>query len=91
MVNIVNSVGALYKRDTSGFVDSEAITPSDSVNLTKGVSRAIWVGIGGDISGELASGTTVLLKNVQSGYLLVGQFNRINSTNTTATNLVSLI
>lgn len=90
MASKIKSVGSRYKRDTSGFVDSEAITPSDTVNFTKGVSRAIWVGTGGNIVGVTASGTTTTLTNVPSGFMLTGQYTRINSTNTTASNLVAL-
>lgn len=67
-----------------------AITKSDTVNLTY-VTRGIYVGVGGDISAEGAiSGTAVVFKGAVAGSVLPLQVTRVNSTATTATDLVGL-
>ena len=70
-----------------------AVTPSDTVDFATSIGtdrcRALWIGIGGDIVVVDLAGTATLLKNVASGYLLVGFFTRVNATNTTATDIVA--
>lgn len=65
-----------------------AVSPSDSVSF-EFESRALWVGVGGDIvilgAGDTAS---VTLKNVASGTLLPIRAQRIDATDTTATDIV---
>lgn len=78
------------QKDIHGFVDGESVTKHDSNNFTKGLCRALWVGTGGDVSAVTASGTVLTIKNVPSGYMLVGQFTRVNSTNTTADDMLAL-
>ena len=67
-----------------------AITPSDTVDLTR-VARGVYVGVGGDIAvmGEKDS-AAVTFKNCATGSILPIRVKRVMSTNTTATNLVSL-
>ena len=65
-----------------------AITPHDSTELSF-VSRAIYVGVAGDITLLTAEGETVLLKFAPVGVLRV-RARRVNATATTATNLVAL-
>ncbi len=67
-----------------------AITPSDSTNFTKR-ARAIYVGVGGDVTVVNADGTTCLFKDAPSGMLLLTECKRINATGTLATNLVGLV
>ncbi len=64
-----------------------AITPSDSVNFDE--CRGVYVGVAGDITG-IVSGTAVLFKNAVAGSTISVRFTRINSTGTTATDLVAL-
>ncbi len=64
-----------------------AVTPHDSTNLSN-TTRALWVGVSGDVSVEMVdSGSAIVHKNVQ------GQLNvrctRVNSTDTTATDIVA--
>lgn len=66
-----------------------AVTPSDSVDCSF-VTRALWVGTGGDISILTRGGSTVVLKNAASGSLIPIRAVRVNLTNTTATDLVGL-
>lgn len=66
-----------------------AITPSNSVNFTQPCNK-LYVGVAGDITLLMAEDTTaVLLKAVPVGFLNVyGSIKRVNSTGTTATDLV---
>jgi hypothetical protein len=66
-----------------------AVTPHDSTDLTT-VSRAIWVGTGGNVVAVTASGSPVTFNNVPDGTLLPIRVSRINSTNTTASDIVAL-
>ena len=65
-----------------------AVTPSDSTDLTT-VSRAIYVGVTGNIAAVLANNDVVTFTAVPVGILPI-RCKRINSTNTTATNMVAL-
>jgi hypothetical protein len=69
--------------------DGRAVTPSDTVMLTNGTCRALYVGVTGNITALMASGNVVLFSNVPVGVFQI-QAQRINSTATTATNLVAL-
>ncbi len=65
-----------------------AVTPHDSNNLPN-TTRALWVGVSGDVSVEMkTSGTALVFKNAQG--LLPYRVTRVNSTNTTATDIVAL-
>jgi hypothetical protein len=67
----------------------EAVTPSDTVPLTK-TSRGLWVGGGGNVSVVMADGTTAVLAAVPSGTLLPLRVTRVNLASTTATLIVAL-
>lgn len=67
-----------------------AITPNDSTDFTLGVCRAIYVGVGGDISLVDLSGETVVFAGVIAGSILPVQTARVNATDTTASSLVAL-
>ena len=68
-----------------------AVTPSDTVNLAT-TSRALYVGVTGDLTVIMRDDTTntgVLIKAAAVGYHPL-RVTRVNATNTTATNIVSL-
>lgn len=65
-----------------------AITPSDTVNIAE-VPRAIYVGVTGDVVAVGSDGNAATFKSVAVGVLPI-QPTRINSTNTTATNILAL-
>lgn len=69
-----------------------AITKHDSTNFPDGECDAIWSGDAapGDIVAVRADGTTVMFKSVPAGTELRIRARRVNSTNTTATNMVAL-
>lgn len=65
-----------------------AIVPDNS-NVFPFTTRAIWVGVSGDITADGASiGTNIPFKNVPVGWF-IGQFSRVYLTGTSATNLVA--
>jgi hypothetical protein len=68
---------------------AEAVTKSDTVALTN-VSRALYVGGAGNAAVLMADGTTVTLTGLLAGTIYPVALQRVNSTNTTATAMVSL-
>ncbi|ARE42525.1 hypothetical protein RGUI_4208 (plasmid) [Rhodovulum sp. P5] len=75
---------------TSPLVNGFAVTPDDSVDLQE-VTRALYVGTGGDVAVELAGGASLVLKDMQGGSLYPIRVNRVLATNTTAAELVGLV
>ena len=71
--------------------DAQAIVPSDSVDLPF-PSRAIYVGVGGDIYAALDSCTNVpvLFKAVPQGMILPVVARRIFASSTSASSLLAL-
>ena len=67
-----------------------AITPSDSTALPDGPCVAIYVGGAGDMVVVDADGTATTFTGVLAGCVYPIRAVRINSTSTTATNLVAL-
>lgn len=68
--------------------DAVVITPSDTVDFTKGPCRAIYVGVTGDITLVTLAGNAVLHSNVSAGPFPI-RASRVNATGTTATNMVA--
>jgi hypothetical protein len=67
-----------------------AITPHDVTDISGGYVRAIWVGGDGNIAVVPLDGTVVTLVGAKAGSLIPIACTRVNSTNTTATNLVGI-
>jgi hypothetical protein len=68
--------------------ESFAVTKSDSTNF--GVeSRYLYVGTSGDVVIVTRGGNTITYKNVPSGGYIWASCIRVNSTNTTATDIVA--
>lgn len=65
-----------------------AVTPSDSTLITGAPTRGLWVGTSGNINVLMAGGGTVTFVGVQG--LLPIRVDRVNSTSTTATDIVAL-
>jgi hypothetical protein len=71
------------------FLFGEAVTPSDSVNLSA-PSRGLWVGGAGNVSVQMyGDGGTIIYVGVPAGQLLPVQCTRVNATGTTATNIIA--
>lgn len=58
-----------YIGTTNSATGGEAVTPSDSVELTY-VSRALWVGQAGDVTVKMRRGMNLTFANVPAGTLL---------------------
>ena len=72
---------------TESAAESVAITPHDTNTIR--ATRAIYVGVAGDITLQHEAGTNVLYSNVPVGVLPVTAV-RVMSTATTATNMVAM-
>lgn len=68
-----------------------AITASNTVDFAGGLVRGIYVGGSGDVVAVSENGTAVTFKNVPAGGILPIRARRVNSSNTTATDLVGLV
>ena len=66
----------------------EAVTPSDSTDLTT-LARAIYVGGAGNVVAVRHDNTAVTFTGVQAGTVLPIAVRRINSTSTTATGIIA--
>lgn len=66
-----------------------AVTPSDSTDLTQ-VSRALYIGVGGNVNVDTPDGATVVFAGVLGGTILPVRVKRVRATSTTATSIVAL-
>lgn len=71
--------------------DPFTITPSDTTNFSKNTSGGIYVGGAGDVVVILADGSTRTFSSAPAGAILPVVAVRVNSTNTTATDLIGLV
>lgn len=70
-----------------------AVTPSDSAEVSNGgvFPRALYIGVGGDVTVDMAeTGTDILFKNTQSGQVLPIRVKKVKETGTGATDIVAL-
>lgn len=68
-----------------------AVIPSDSTNYATGPARGLYVGVAGDVAiVACQTGGAVVYKNAAAGSIIPIWHTRVNSTSTTATNLVAL-
>jgi len=66
-----------------------AVAPDDAADLAA-VTRALWVGGGGDLAVRMQDGTALVLGGVPGGTLLPIRVARVRATGTTATRIVGL-
>jgi hypothetical protein len=66
-----------------------AITPADNGELAVW-TRAIYVGIGGDVSVLMGNGATVTFVGVQGGSMIPIRVQRVNASGTSAASIVGL-
>lgn len=71
----------------STYDTAAAVTPSDTTAVT---FRALWVGGAGNVAVVTEGGNSVTFTGVPAGTLLPIAVRAVNSTSTTATNLVGL-
>lgn len=67
----------------------EAVTPSDSVNISF-VCRALFIGTAGNVAVVTEDGTAITYKNLSNGQILPVRTKRVNLSNTTAADIVAL-
>lgn len=68
---------------------AEAVTPHDTTTLTN-LCRALYIGTTGNVAVLTAGGETVTFTAVPAGTILPIRCQRVNSTNTTASNIVAI-
>ena len=73
---------------TSPPEDAVALTPSDLVNGTGFVTRAIYVGVAGDLALLMQGGASVTLASVPAGSFLPLRVQQVLETGTTAAGIV---
>jgi hypothetical protein len=72
------------------YSDAAAVTTSDANDLTN-ISRALYVGVAGDVTVTMAGGeANILFKAVPAGTVLRIRVSRVWATGTTATNITAL-
>lgn len=67
-----------------------AVTPHDSTNFTAGPCRGLYVGTTGNLVAVKMDGSTVTFSTIPAGMILPIVAVRVNSTSTTASNIVAL-
>lgn len=77
-------------RETSTAGSFVAVTPSDSAANNISTFRALYVGTGGNVVVVGADNVAVTFTAVPGGSILPVQGKRVNSTSTTASNIVAL-
>jgi len=75
--------------ESSPALSYAAVTPHNTTNLAN-VARSLYVGTGGDVVAVTPEGTAVTFTGVVGGTVLPIKVLRVNSTNTTASNIVAL-
>lgn len=75
--------------DTGPGREAFAVTPSDSTSYTN-IARALYVGSGGTVALVTTRDAVVTFTGLTGGTILPVWHKRVNSTGTTATNLVAL-
>jgi hypothetical protein len=76
-------------RSTSTARGVLSITPDDDVELAR-VTRALYVGVTGDVEVVMVDGTTATFVAVPAGTLLPIQVTKVKDAATTATDIVGL-
>lgn len=71
-------------------IDAKAVTPSDTVDLPDGPSRALYIGGSGNVSLITGGGTVITFNGLNSGYVLPLEVVRVRATGTTASNLIAI-
>lgn len=64
-------------------VDLKPVTPNDTTALPDGVTRALYVGVSGDVEVITLAGTTTVIKNAPVGLFPI-RVTHVKAANTTA-------
>jgi hypothetical protein len=79
----------LDAKNTQSAVSAAGVTTADGSDLPIAPTRALYVGVAGDVKVDMADGTTVTFKNAPAGVLPVS-VKRVYATGTAATNILAL-
>jgi len=83
------AINALYPA-----ANAKSVTPSDSTTLAGGVTKALYIGTGGNIAvvmvGDGDTSHATVFTGVLGGTILPVQAVRVNNTSTTASNIVAM-
>ncbi len=79
----------IYQKPSS-YTFARAITPHDTTLIADGLCEGLYVGSGGDIVVLMIDDTTATFSGVPTGTIIPMRVKRVNSTNTTASNLLAL-
>lgn len=66
-----------------------AVTPHDTTNLSS-IARALYIGTSGNVVAVMPDDAAVTFKNVSAGTILPVRAKRVNSSSTTAADIVAL-
>lgn len=67
-----------------------AVTPNNSTDLPQ-ATRALYIGVSGNLAVTMLSGESVTLINVQAGTVLPLRLAKVMATDTTAQNIIGLV
>jgi hypothetical protein len=67
---------------------AEVVTPNDTTEIP--VTRALYVGVGGNLAVTMADGQVVTFIGVPTGVVIPIQVSKVMATNTAATSLLAL-
>jgi hypothetical protein len=79
-----------YSNPADPAYNAFSITASDSTNLPA-TTRAIYIGVSGNMSVVMADGGVVQFSNIPAGAMLPLRVIRVNATGTSAAGLIGLI
>lgn len=74
---------------TSPGIDALPVAPNDTVPLAH-VTRALYVGVSGDVRVELLSGAVATFQSMQAGGIYPLRVSRVFATGTTASGLIGV-
>jgi len=95
-VSDANGVRAWYSTSGRAHTESDpgydfaAVTTNDAANLPTTPTRALYVGVGGDIVVDSSATTSITFKNVPPGTMLPLAVFRVRATGTTASSIVAI-
>jgi hypothetical protein len=85
--NRLKNVNNVPQSDSSA---STAVLVTLATNFSKGVSKGLYLGVGGDVVVVFEDNTAMTFKNLAGGIIHPIKCIRINTTGTTATNIVAV-
>lgn len=69
---------------------ASSVVPSDSADLSSGMTRGLYIGGSGDVKVDMADGSTVTFVGLAAGVIHPLRVKRIYTSGTTATNIIAV-